>query len=277
MFKISNTSLKASMFAHRKFAPMMRIFLIALFCIHSLATQGQSTLLSQQLQFPRVQKAIENYGSILENELNALGLDTGRSFDIYFRAFKEEEELEVWIKEPHENQYRKFTTWIFCSSVGFLGPKRQQGDRQIPEGFYNISMLNPQSDYHLSMKINYPNASDRILGHPQRPGGQIFMHGGCETIGCIPMTDSIIEKAYVLVLLSNGNRSELGDIPFHIFPNRMEIDNYKRIVSNYNDLKLSQFWGNLRTCYVYFERYKCIPHISINANGLYLFRPCKME
>src|SRR5690606_11025729 len=96
----------------------------------------------------------------------------------------------------------KFTlvkTYPVCSSSGLPGPKRKKGDRQTPEGFYHIDRFNPQSAFHLSLGINYPNSSDKILGHSD-PGGDIFIHGSCVTIGCVPLTDDLIKEVYVLAV-----------------------------------------------------------------------------
>ena len=81
---------------------------------------------------------------------------------------------------------------------GTTGPKRLQGDFQVPEGFYHINEFNPNSNYHLSMGLNYPNSSDRILSDSLRPGGEIYIHGSCVSVGCIPLNDDEIEELYLI-------------------------------------------------------------------------------
>ncbi|MEJ7677428.1 MAG: L,D-transpeptidase family protein [Segetibacter sp.] len=91
---------------------------------------------------------------------------------------------------------------------GAIGPKRLQGDYQVPEGFYYINEFNPKSTYHLSLGINYPNASDRVLSDSIKPGGDIYIHGNCVTIGCIPLQNDQIEELYILCC--NGKISGTG-------------------------------------------------------------------
>ncbi len=90
------------------------------------------------------------------------------------------------------------------------------GDYQVPEGFYYINEFNPRSLYHLSLGLNYPNASDRMLCDMSQPGGDIYIHGSCVTTGCIPITDGQIEELYVLA----AHAKDMGQdfIPVHIFP-----------------------------------------------------------
>ena len=102
--------------------------------------------------------------------------------------------MEVWIKEASKDYYVLLNTYDFCTTSGTLGPKRKEGDLQIPEGIYTINHFNPQSNFYLSLGINYPNASDKILSDPVHPGGDIYLHGNCVTIGCIPLTDDKIKE-----------------------------------------------------------------------------------
>ena len=104
-------------------------------------------------------------------------------FNLFIRAFKKEQKLEVWIRETGKEAYALLHTYDFCAVSGTLGPKRKEGDYQIPEGIYSINHFNPLSNFYLSLGINYPNASDRILSDPKTPGGNIYIHGNCVTIG----------------------------------------------------------------------------------------------
>src|SRR5688572_24750207 len=133
---------------------------------------------------------------------------------IFLRAFKKEETLEVWVNEKGKNTFSLLHTYQFCSSSGTLGPKRKEGDLQIPEGVYHINHFNPFSTFHLSLGINYPNASDRILGDKTNPGSAIYIHGDCVSIGCIPITDDKIKELYILTVESKN--SGHNNIPVHI-------------------------------------------------------------
>jgi murein L,D-transpeptidase YafK len=134
--------------------------------------------------------------------------------EIYLRGFKQERELEVWggaARQP----LTLIKTYPFCAASGVLGPKRRQGDLQVPEGFYQVSGFNPWSDWHLSMKVSYPNASDRVLSDHDDPGGLIYLHGGCASIGCIAITDRAIEEVYLLAA-----DAKVRPIHIDIFPSR---------------------------------------------------------
>ena len=126
---------------------------------------------------------------------------------IYIRSFKYDSEMEVWVKNKQNEKYKLFKTYKICALAGSLGPKRMAGDYQVPEGFYYINEFNPRSLYHLSLGLNYPNASDRMLCDLSQPGGDIYIHGSCVTTGCIPITDGQIEELYVLAAHAKDMRT----------------------------------------------------------------------
>jgi len=114
-------------------------------------------------------------------------------------GMKHEKLLEVWA-ELH-GKWVHLTTYPFTAFSGRLGPKYREGDRQIPEGIYGISYLNPNSKFHLSMRINYPNSFDKRMAKREKRtnlGGDIMIHGNSVTIGCIPIGDDNIEELYFL-------------------------------------------------------------------------------
>src|SRR6185312_9459157 len=120
--------------------------------------------------------------------------------DIFLRIFKGQNEMELWARDNDTSEYRKVKTYRICALSGILGPKRTEGDRQVPEGYYFIEDFNPKSDFHLSLLLNYPNYSDMMIGDKKKPGGDIYIHGGCVTVGCMPMTDEGIQELYVICL-----------------------------------------------------------------------------
>jgi murein L,D-transpeptidase YafK len=132
--------------------------------------------------------------------------------EVYLRAFKKERELELW-GGARGKPLTLIKTYPFCAASGKLGPKRREWDEQVPEGFYEVSQFNPTSDFHLSLKVSYPNASDKVLSDPDHPGGLIYLHGGCASIGCIAITDPAIEEVYLLTL-----DAAVKPIHFDIFP-----------------------------------------------------------
>ena len=122
---------------------------------------------------------------------------------IYLLAFKRERILEVWGANAR-GPYARLTTFPILAASGQLGPKRREGDRQVPEGFYRITHLNPLSQYHLSLRVNYPNAEDIANATVPRNqlGGDIYVHGKNVSIGCIALGDSAIEKVFCLTALA---------------------------------------------------------------------------
>src|SRR5882672_8245743 len=134
--------------------------------------------------------------------------------EVYLRAFKKEKVLEVW-GGPRGKPLTLIKSYPFCAASGDLGPKRREGDLQVPEGFYEVAQFNPTSNFHLSLKVSYPNASDKVLSDADRPGGLIYLHGGCASIGCIAITDPAIEEVYLLAA-----DAKVRPIHFDIFPSR---------------------------------------------------------
>ncbi len=133
---------------------------------------------------------------------------------IYLLAFKKEMTLEVWIENNDRLEYVK--SYPFTAFSGGRGPKLRQGDKQIPEGFYKILWLNPNSSYHLSMKISYPNEFDlekAELEGRSDPGGDIFIHGDSVTIGCIPIGDKNIEDLFYFAEEVGAERFDVWIFP----------------------------------------------------------------
>jgi murein L,D-transpeptidase YafK len=115
-------------------------------------------------------------------------------------GLKHEQLLEVW--GEHHGKQVYITTYPFTAFSGRLGPKFREGDRQIPEGIYKVGYLNPNSKFHLSININYPNAFDKKMAKKEKRsnlGSAIMIHGNDVTVGCIPIGDDNIEELYHLV------------------------------------------------------------------------------
>ena len=168
-------------------------FFITLFLLSShVLLFAQQDFLSQQKKYARVRTAAaEKEAGITEN-LYKNGLATD-NIHILIVAYKAERQLEIYAKKKNETIYQLIALYDVCSSSGGLGPKRKQGDGQVPEGFYTIDRFNPTSNFYLSLGINYPNQSDRKKSNASNLGGDIFIHGSCVTIGCLPMTDNKIK------------------------------------------------------------------------------------
>jgi len=227
--------------------------------------------IQKQLEYSRVRQAKAQRHSDAQSLFEAKGLKLGGK--IFMRIFKHEDELELW-SEAADGKYRWIKTYEVCMKSGALGPKRQEGDRQVPEGFYRINRFNPNSSYHLSMMVNYPNKSDQILTtNRAKPGGLIFIHGACATIGCVPLGDAMIEELYWITLQAHDNGQAISGrngIPVHIFPARMNSLAY-RIKRHlvHDDRELLDFWSSLEAGFDFFDQQKRIPQVKVNRKGAY--------
>ena len=236
-------------------------FSIALMLSIELSAQ---TFKATQQKAARVKSAYSEKWEDLKSDLKKKGFK--ENFELFLRVFKEDKVVEVWLKSTGEKEFKLFKTYAICASSGELGPKRKQGDGQVPEGFYSIAVFNPYSSYHLSMGINYPNASDRIIGTGNL-GGDIMIHGSCVTIGCMPLTDTYIKEVYVLCVEARNNGQQT--IPVHIFPTKMN-EKGMTFLSETNP-KQVDFWKNLQTGYDYFEQKKQLPKVTVDKKGKYVF------
>ena len=153
----------------------------------------------QQLCFPRVRAAQATTGVIVASRLHPLGL-TPQQLEIFLRLIKTNRELEVWGCTLGAGPFALLHAYPLAATSGQLDPKRHTGDYQVPEGFYEIYRFNPQSNFHLSLGLNYPNTADRALGEPA-PGSGIFIHGGAVTMGYLPIIDAGIEEVYLLTVM----------------------------------------------------------------------------
>jgi murein L,D-transpeptidase YafK len=182
--------------------------------------------------------------------------------NIYLRAFKEERQLEVWAGDT--KLYQLIKTYSFTAFSGSLGPKKREGDKQIPEGFYEIDHFNPKSKFFLSMRVNYPNEADRFRNkNEQSIGGDIYIHGSHVTIGCIPLGDDHIRELYWLCWKQQQKVSQ--QIPVHIFPFRMTRQNLDEHPGTHLD-----FWKQLEPMYRFFESHHLLGEVSVDDQGKYL-------
>jgi len=238
-----------------------------------------------QLRFERVRAAVQEKEAVLKS-LFAQKAVPYPPRQIFIRAFKEEKVLELWARGALDKPFTLIKAYDICSLSGGPGPKRREGDFQVPEGFYVIDQFNPFSIFHLSLRINYPNASDRILSDPDVPGGEIFIHGNCVSIGCLPLTDDKIKEVYLVALEAKSGGQER--IPVHIFPLRLSQTNMdglkdRRIRGEFpawpeakapggKGADLIAFWENLKEGYELFEQTKTVPQYSVEPRtGKYLF------
>ena len=197
--------------------------------------------------------------------------DAGVAFppkQLLLRAYKKELELEVWASSTARGELTHVTTYGICAGSGKLGPKRQEGDYQVPEGFYKIQYLWPQSSYYLSMKVSYPNHSDKILTtNKQWPGSDIMIHGACASIGCLAMSDERIQELWAI---ASPVQTSAG-INVHIFPTR----DREALRSHPSHAKHEAFWDNIYQGHDMFVSDKRMPRVSVGWDGRYSFASAK--
>lgn len=194
--------------------------MLRLYLIFFLLCAPRSYAMGSHINWDRaVNEAIISYGLPIEPKLIKNFLDAGVSYppdDVALLAFKQEQHVQLWAK--NENQtWRHVHTYPLTASSGHLGPKLREGDKQIPEGVYQIAYLNPHSNMHLSMKINYPNKFDRQHATAERRhrlGGNIFIHGKDYSVGCLAVGDNAMNELFLL-----SHRVGLEHVQLIIAPN----------------------------------------------------------
>ena len=220
---------------------------------------------TDQKRYKRVRQAYLEKEKIVDSLLTANSI-TKSKLQVYFRVFKTEEIIELWAKNSDDTKFKKIKDYKICASSGVVGPKREEGDEQVPEGFYYINRFNPTSSFYLSLGINYPNTSDRILGTKGKLGGDIFIHGSCCTIGCMPLTDDVIKEFYVVCVEAKDNGQ--SKIPVTIFPAKLTDDKYYSLKVKYpDDDDRINLWTDLHTAYKRFEIDKTVPKVTFLKTG----------
>lgn len=249
----------------------MRILIptLLLLLITTPAFVVKTDFIAEQKKYERVKTAYKDKEGVVKNKLKELNLDLN-NFNILITVFKKEQEMVIYAKNKNEQKYKKLITYPICSSSGELGPKRKQGDGQVPEGFYFIDRYNPASSYYLSLGLNYPNKSDNLKCTAGNPGGDIFIHGECVTIGCMPMTNDKIKEIYIYAIQAKQNGQQ--KTPVYIFPFELTEANITKYSSLYKDNKnLPEFWSNLKTGYDTFNKNHQELQVTVDKSGNYKF------
>lgn len=172
---------------------------------------------------------------------------------LYLRVFKAESVVEVWDLGDH--RFELTETIPILAWSGELGPKLAEGDRQAPEGFYEVTSasLNPRSKFHRSFDLGFPNVYDRARG---RTGSHLMVHGGGESVGCYALGDEAIERLYerVETAVLDG-----GVVPVHCFPFRMTLDH----LTLHARSPWIEFWQfDLGPAYLWFEETRRLPVVD---------------
>jgi len=188
---------------------------------------------------------------------------------VFVRIFKEERQLEIWMRPDGRGRFVLFKTYPVANwGGGTLGPKLAEGDGQAPEGFYYVppSRMKPDSRFHLAFNLGYPNSYDKAHG---RTGSFLMVHGDNVSIGCYAMTDQKIEEIYLL-----AEAALAGGQPFfrvHCFPFRMTRERLARATAS--GKPWIGFWQNLETGYRFFESSRVPPDVGVDPKTKrYTFR-----
>lgn len=214
----------------------------------------------------RLDEVRRRVGRPLNEELKRSHLKAGAP--VFIRIFKEERELELWMRDEMGGRYTLFKKWPIAADGGAgLGPKLETGDQKAPEGFYHVAarQLNPSSKFHLAFNLGFPNAYDQAHG---RTGSALMVHGSNVSIGCYAMTDPVIEVIYLLVDAAlRGKRQD--EVSVHCFPFRMTEARLARAEAEGQEW--AGFWRNLKQGYDLFEQTK-VPPLVGQKDGKYVFR-----
>jgi murein L,D-transpeptidase YafK len=247
-----------------------KIITIIAVAIVALSFTITTDFLSEQKKHPLVKGAYIDKSELLQKKLKEFNLNLD-NINILIATYKVEREMDIYVRKKGETKYKKLATYDICSVSGEPGPKRRYGDSQTPEGFYYVNRYNPTSSYYLSLGLNYPNQSDKIIGKSGNLGGDIFIHGECVTIGCMPMTNDKIKEIYIYAIQAHSNGQ--SNIPVYIFPFRFTEKNYMLYKEQYkSNTDLLAFWSDLKTGYDTFQKTSEELKVSVDKKGKYVIQ-----
>ena len=229
-------------------------------------TPSETSFARDQLRHARVRNARED----AQERIEKMFADKDISYpaaEMYIRVFKMDKSLEVWVRPNDKKRFELLKTYDVCAMSGVVGPKNRRGDKQVPEGFYSIDAFNPVSTYHLSLGVDYPNKRDLAHKNVSNLGGDIFIHGGCRSDGCVAITDEAMNELYWLAVEARG----LGQqrIPVHIFPARFDDAIQMRILhrSHGKKAEMMAFWQTLKPGYEYFQKKRVLPNVIVDGGN----------
>jgi hypothetical protein len=159
-----------------------------------------------------VEDRLETFSPVVEHRLRPLFAAQEIEFppvELAYLIFKDSRRLECYARTAIDQPWKLATSYPILKLSGTLGPKLAEGDRQVPEGLYRVEFLNPNSQFHLSLRLNYPNAFDVRMGRSDgrnNLGSDIMIHGGNASIGCIAVGDQTAEDLFVLTALASKER-----------------------------------------------------------------------
>jgi murein L,D-transpeptidase YafK len=197
----------------------------------------------------------------LDQRLAAKQLKAGDQ--LFIRIFKAESELEIWMKRG--GKFVLLDIYPMCHWSGTVGPKVNEGDKQSPEGFYTVGrkQLHLFGRHPRSLDLGFPNALDQALN---RTGSFILIHGGCSSVGCFAMTNTVTAEVYDLT--EKALKAGQDRVHVHVFPFRMTEAN----LAGYQNNPWIGFWRNLKQGYDAFEQTRLPPRVGICGKNYTVLR-----
>ncbi|NOQ73017.1 MAG: hypothetical protein GQ574_13490 [Crocinitomix sp.] len=246
----------------------MKNYLLLLILCLTFSVSAENGFKAAQQRYENVRLAYADKEALISELLKTHELVLNE-IEIHIRIYKAEKQVELWAKNKQDNKFLKVKQFKICFSSGVQGSKRRKYDLQVPEGFYEVNSFLPTSSNFLSLGINYPSQSDRILGEKGNLGGSIAIHGACVSVGCLPITDDLMKELYICAVEARNNGQK--KIPIRIFPCQLTLENY-------NELKLDTLidpdlglWQDLKTEYDNFKKYQEVRSFHVLPNGRHQF------
>jgi murein L,D-transpeptidase YafK len=234
----------------------------------TINAKTQTRSVNLQVFGTKTETVRERLEDTLQKQFTERGLKWPAKY-LFIRSFKYDKQLEVWVKNDWNEPFKLFKNYKVCITSGTVGPKRREGDKQVPEGFYYINEFNPNSNYHLALGLNYPNPSDRHLSDMNKPGGDIYIHGSCVSIGCIPLTDDMIEEVYVMAAATKSLGQDF--IPVHVYPVNFRVKKSFDYLKKYTTVPgYSYMVEQMKNAFYYFEDKRQLPLVMVNGKGDYI-------
>lgn len=193
-----------------RYLALLAVVIVLLITIEPVRTYGQF-MLTKLVGGYTVADRLEQYADKVSSQLNAAFSQQGISYPpkhVAVLAFKDTNMLQLYAKNSDMQNWQLVKTYPIVKASGVLGPKLQEGDKQVPEGIYQSESLNPNSRYHLAIRVNYPNDFDRQMAQLDgriNLGGDIMIHGSSSSVGCLAMGNDAAEELFVLAALAANN------------------------------------------------------------------------
>ena len=193
-----------------RYLALLAVVIVLLMTIEPVRTYGQF-MLTKLVGGYSVADRLEQYADKVSSQLNAAFSQQGISYPpkhVAVLAFKDTNMLQLYAKNSDMQNWQLVKTYPIVKASGVLGPKLQEGDKQVPEGIYQSESLNPNSRYHLAIRVNYPNEFDRQMAQLDdriNLGGDIMIHGSSSSVGCLAMGNDAAEELFVLAALAGNN------------------------------------------------------------------------